>query len=93
MSHSGRQVPRDVGRDVWKRSDEYHRTFLHKKDEILEAVLKKNSDEGLPEISVSPSQGKFLQLLARSVSARYILEVGTLGGLELVLFHLRFMLN
>jgi len=39
------------------------------------------SDEaGLPAISVSAPQGKFLSLLARAVGARRILEIGTLGG-------------
>jgi predicted O-methyltransferase YrrM len=36
--------------------------------------------EGLPDIAVSPSQGKYLQLQARLMRAANILEVGTLGG-------------
>ncbi|HEX7781128.1 MAG TPA: O-methyltransferase, partial [Vicinamibacterales bacterium] len=35
---------------------------------------------GLPAISVSPSQGKLLNVLARAIGARRILELGTLGG-------------
>jgi predicted O-methyltransferase YrrM len=35
---------------------------------------------GLPPFSVTPTQGKFLQLLAQVSGARRILEVGTLGG-------------
>jgi predicted O-methyltransferase YrrM len=35
---------------------------------------------GLPVISVSPNQGKFLQMLAQIRGARSILEIGTLGG-------------
>jgi len=34
----------------------------------------------VPRISVSPSQGKLLHLLARAIEARNILELGTLGG-------------
>lgn len=34
----------------------------------------------MPAINVSPPQGKFLQLLARALGARAILEIGTLGG-------------
>jgi predicted O-methyltransferase YrrM len=34
----------------------------------------------LPPIAVSPAQGKLLNLLARMMSARRILEFGTLGG-------------
>nr|WP_245530363.1 O-methyltransferase [Cellulomonas flavigena] len=38
------------------------------------------SDAGLPDIAVSAAQGRLLELLARSVGARRILEIGTLGG-------------
>lgn len=34
----------------------------------------------LPQIAVTPAQGKFLHLLARSQGARRILEIGTLAG-------------
>ncbi|RHA44262.1 O-methyltransferase [Cellulomonas rhizosphaerae] len=35
---------------------------------------------GLPDIAVAPNQGKLLHLLAQTVGARRILEIGTLGG-------------
>ncbi len=35
---------------------------------------------GLPEIAVAPVQGRLLQVLARAVGARRILEIGTLAG-------------
>ena len=38
------------------------------------------SSAGLPKIDVSAAQGKFLHLLALSIGARRILEIGTLGG-------------
>ncbi|MGH8256662.1 MAG: O-methyltransferase, partial [Steroidobacteraceae bacterium] len=34
----------------------------------------------IPPIQISPTQGKFLMVLARAVGARRILEIGTLGG-------------
>jgi predicted O-methyltransferase YrrM len=43
-------------------------------------VLAANAAAGLPAIDVSPPQGKLLNLLAKAVGARRILEVGTLGG-------------
>ncbi|MFF0490423.1 O-methyltransferase [Nocardia sp. NPDC004068] len=43
-------------------------------------VFQANSAAGLPHIDVSPAQGKFLSLLARSIRARRVLEIGTLGG-------------
>ncbi|MDQ2893309.1 MAG: class I SAM-dependent methyltransferase, partial [Pseudomonadota bacterium] len=44
------------------------------------AALNANAAAGLPEIDVSPPQGKMLHLFARMARARRILEVGTLGG-------------
>jgi len=37
-------------------------------------------DAGMPEISVSELEGRFLHLLAHLAGARQILEIGTLGG-------------
>jgi predicted O-methyltransferase YrrM len=44
------------------------------------SALEHNQAAGLPAIDVSPTQGKLLQVLARSLNARNILEIGTLGG-------------
>ncbi|MBO3093532.1 6-phosphogluconolactonase [Cellulomonas dongxiuzhuiae] len=38
------------------------------------------ADAGLPDIAVSAAQGRLLEILARSVGARRVLEIGTLGG-------------
>ena len=66
--------------DDWAKSDAYHNSFLIPKDDALEFALKNSVDNGLPEIAVSKAQGKFLNLSARSIGAKRILEVGTLGG-------------
>jgi predicted O-methyltransferase YrrM len=47
---------------------------------VLEAALKASRDAGLPAIQVTPLQGKLLAILAQSVGARAILEIGTLAG-------------
>ncbi len=60
--------------------DTYIETLLHERDPILESALKASDDAGLPEIQISPSQGRFLYLLAKLIGARRILEIGTLGG-------------
>ena len=49
-------------------------------DPALEAALATSEAAGLPAIQVSPNIGKLLHLLARCISARTILEIGTLGG-------------
>jgi predicted O-methyltransferase YrrM len=60
--------------------DRYISEMLVPSDPVLDAALRDSSAAGLPEIHVSPNQGKLLQLLAQSHGARRILEIGTLGG-------------
>ncbi len=66
--------------DVWDRVDDYVTERLIGVDPVLDAALADSAAAGLPAIQVSAPQGKLLQLLARLVGARRILEVGTLGG-------------
>jgi predicted O-methyltransferase YrrM len=67
-------------REDWARSDIYHNSFLLEQDEALDFALRNSNANGLPQIAVSAAQGKFLMLLASSIGAKRILEVGTLGG-------------
>jgi predicted O-methyltransferase YrrM len=64
----------------WERSDKYHNSFLIPKDDVLDAAVKNSTEQGLPDIAVSKAQGKFLHLLAKTIGAKKILEIGTLGG-------------
>lgn len=66
--------------DRWSAVDEYLSGQLVPAEEALESALRASAEAGLPPISVSPSQGKLLNLLARAQGARRILEIGTLGG-------------
>jgi predicted O-methyltransferase YrrM len=66
--------------DRWAEVDDYVAGLLTPQDEALEAALKAGVDAGLPEIQVSPPQAMQLQILARSIGARAILEFGTLAG-------------
>ena len=66
--------------NTWTAVDDYINRMLVPADPSLDAALKASSAAGLPEIAVTPSQGKLLHLLARSVSAKNILEIGTLGA-------------
>jgi len=65
---------------TWTAVDEYLDGLFVGQDEALEAALQASREAGLPPINVSPTQGKLLNLLARAIGARAILEVGTLGG-------------
>jgi predicted O-methyltransferase YrrM len=69
-----------VPQDQWAAVDRYISEMLVPSDPLLDAALRDSSAAGLPEIHVSPNQGKLLQLLAQSHGARRILEIGTLGG-------------
>jgi predicted O-methyltransferase YrrM len=64
----------------WLRSDAYHNSFLIHKDDALDSARENSAANGLRDIAVSPAQGKLLNLLALSIGAKRILEVGTLGG-------------
>ena len=66
--------------DSGAQSTNTSRNTLVKTDAALDAALAASDAAGLPSINVSPSQGKLLQMLARLVGARAILEIGTLGG-------------
>ncbi|HZE19981.1 MAG TPA: O-methyltransferase [Candidatus Angelobacter sp.] len=69
-----------VDEGLWTRVDRYITDTLIPADPPLQAALQSSTAAGLPEIQVAPNQGKLLHLLARSLGARRILEIGTLGG-------------
>jgi len=65
---------------TWTSVDRYLDDLLVGHDAALDEALQASVEAGLPPISVSPTQGKLLNLLARVRGARAILEIGTLGG-------------
>ncbi|MGV4987989.1 O-methyltransferase [Streptomyces sp. NPDC001709] len=65
---------------LWDDVDDYFTSQLAPDDEALQAALRENEAAGLPDIAVTATQGKLLQLLAQVQGARHILEIGTLGG-------------
>ncbi len=69
-----------MSQQTWTAVDEYFDGLLIPQDPTLDAARARSAAEGLPNIAVSPAQGKLLHLIARISGARRILEVGTLGG-------------
>jgi predicted O-methyltransferase YrrM len=69
-----------MAEDQWTEVDRYFSERLLPSDPILESALETSVAAGLPAISVSPNQGKLLQMLAQITGAHRILEIGTLGG-------------
>lgn len=69
-----------MSQDLWSAVDRYITNSLVPADAALDAALQAANDAGLPQINVAPNQGKLLMILALSMGARSILEIGTLGG-------------
>jgi predicted O-methyltransferase YrrM len=64
----------------WAEVDRFIADLFVEPDPALDVAMKASEAAGLPPIEVSPNQGKLLMLLARSIGARRVLEIGTLGG-------------
>lgn len=69
-----------MAQDQWTAVDDYFTDVLVRRFRPLDGVQEACAAAGLPAISVSPPQGKLLNILARIRGARRILEIGTLGG-------------
>ena len=69
-----------MGQSQWTEVDEFLEQLLVGEDEVLAAAVEASQRAGLPPIQVSAAQGKFLHLLVKTLGARRVLEVGTLGG-------------
>ncbi len=69
-----------MSQQLWSEVDDYLAGVLVPADPALEAALLASREAGLPPIAVAPNQGKLLNLLARMIGARSVLEIGTLGG-------------
>ena len=69
-----------MNQEQWEAVDQYIEELFVPADDALDLALAESAAAGLPQIAVSPIYGKLLTLLARSMDARTILEIGTLGG-------------
>lgn len=49
-------------------------------DEVLKEIITRAAAAGLPDIHVSPMDGLHLEVIARSIGAKKIVEIGTLAG-------------
>ena len=66
----------------WTAVDEYVGGLLAQHDEALDVALRVSVEAGLPEIQVSPPQGKLLQLLAQTLRGSDGFGVRDLGWLQ-----------
>lgn len=66
--------------ELFEKVDHYISGLFAVEDEALTNTISSLNEEGIPQISVSANQGKFLQVLVTLCNAKRILELGTLGG-------------
>ena len=69
-----------MSRELWANVDRYFESRLLPADAGLDAALAAADAAAIPAMNVSAAQGMLLELLARMVDARKILEIGTLAG-------------
>jgi predicted O-methyltransferase YrrM len=66
--------------DIFGAVDAYIEKLFIQPDPVLEQVVANTRAAGMPEIQVSPIQGKYLAMLVQLTGARRVLELGTLAG-------------
>ncbi|KAL8928051.1 MAG: hypothetical protein Q9172_001106 [Xanthocarpia lactea] len=70
--------------DRWTAVDAYQFPHLNPQSRpyraAIDHALSNSIEKGLKDISVAPSQGKFLSLQCQIIDAKRILEIGTLGA-------------
>lgn len=71
---------------VFTRTEDYLASYLIPQDDVLDKIRSNSKEQGLRNVAVSPAQGIFLNLLVRSLGAKRILEIGTLGAFSTVCF-------
>ena len=68
----------------WTACDEFQFPHLNPSSrpevKATDHAFKNSTAHGLEDISVAPSQGKFLSVQCQIMNAKHVLEVGTLGG-------------
>ncbi|GAB3238560.1 O-methyltransferase [Glycomyces halotolerans] len=69
-----------MGQSQWTEVDEFLGRLLVGEDQALAEANAASERAGLPPIQISAAQGKLLYLLAKTLGAKRVLEVGTLGG-------------
>lgn len=85
MSSAGSSQPYTVEQDPrWTAVDAYQFPRLSPPSRpyhsAIEYAYKNSIAKGLEDISVAPSQGKFLAIQCQIIDARHVLEIGTLGA-------------
>ena len=73
-------------KNPWVDIDRYYQELIVKPDPRFEKIQQNCAAAGLPTISISSAHGRLFELLVRVMGAKYILEIGTLGGFSTAWF-------
>jgi predicted O-methyltransferase YrrM len=63
-----------------RECEDYVAGLFAPEDEVLTDLRRAMRESGLPEIFISPAEGRLLQVLLKGIGARKAVELGTLGG-------------
>ena len=74
------QKIKPMERELFSRVDDYISSLFMTGEEALEAATASINEAGIGDMSISPVQGSFLQLLVKLTRAGKILELGTFAG-------------
>jgi caffeoyl-CoA O-methyltransferase len=85
MSSATNTIDKKFGQNDPKIVQYAEQVFVHS-DPLLNEVAVRSEKEGLPVIQVSQMDGLHLEVIARSLGARKIVEIGTLGGYSGICF-------
>jgi predicted O-methyltransferase YrrM len=78
-------VPDVIDQETFTAVDAFIGETIVEEDAGARAAWEAAEAAGLPQIQVSPPQGKLLQMLVKLLGARTVLEFGTLGGYSTIL--------
>ncbi|PRB00590.1 methyltransferase [Chryseobacterium sp. MYb7] len=69
-----------MNQQLFEKVDHYISNLVAPEDHFLQETIQSLDDASMPQISITPTQGKFLQVMMRMCKAKRVLELGTLGA-------------
>lgn len=69
-----------MNQQLFEKVDQYISNLVAPEDTVLQKTIQSLDEASMPQISVTPTQGKFLQVMLLTCKAKRVLELGTLGA-------------
>jgi len=69
-----------MNQQLFEKVDQYISNLVAPEDTVLQETIQSLDEASMPQISVTPTQGKFLQVMLLTCKAKRVLELGTLGA-------------